>query len=714
MHPVNDSSSNPVSAEARTHFLDYWRIIRIRLPLIFLVFALVVATASVITYLMPRRYMSSVTMQIKESGISLRVFGQDATERFDPHFVTTQFEIIQRKEILYPIIESLQLEKKWRASSRELAYSMLRKRLNMRELRNTDLIQINVLDQDRNQAADIANAIAEEYQRRRIAEQQQWVNRSLVQLQDEVSKQRRKVGELRDAAAVIRVQYGINDLNPESVEDPMQARERVLLSEEEQVNNERLKVTVLRAKQDQVSRMTDDQIMRSIRALDIEDPTVLQVLPAYQEAASEEAKLLNSGLGANHPEVKSLRARKDVMEKQLKEQIGVLRKTLADNLRIAEDQLAELESGLKNSRDLQQESKTRSSAYFVAKNDYVQAKKLLEAAETRLSTETMQRMMPQSPVTIWERAEPSQFPARPRVVLNIALSVVVGLAFGLGLAFFVEHLDTSVKTIEDIEAFLSVPVLAVIPKKISLLMDVGPNHPDAEAYRILRTNIEFSRRSPAANTILISSGGPGEGKSTTAANLAYTFARGGYQTLLVDADLYRPAQGRIFGVPNAHGLTDYLLSRRRLQDVVRATSVENLYLLPSGKLPAEAAGILNSQQMVEFVEEARSRFDILFFDSSPVLGMSDAAVLSSVLDSVVIVVQHRRFPRAMLQRIKQAVVGAGGNILGVVLNNVDIRHDRYYGYAANYRNYYPKPRRSDRKLASQRAIAAQRDTESYQ
>ncbi|HET6892254.1 MAG TPA: polysaccharide biosynthesis tyrosine autokinase, partial [Pyrinomonadaceae bacterium] len=604
-------------------------------------------------------------------------------------------------------------DRKWRVSSPDLAYSMLRKRLNMRELRNTDLIQISVLDQDRNQAANIANAIAEEYQRRRIVEQQEWVNRSLVQLQDEVGKQRRKVGELRDEAAQIRVQHGINDLNPESVEDPMQARERVLLSEEEQVNNERLKVTVLRAKQDQVSQMTDDQIMRSIRALDIEDPTILQVLPAYQEAASEEAKLLSSGLGANHPTVKSLRARKDVMEKQLHKQIQVLRKTLADNLRIAEDQLAELESGLKNSRDLQQESKTRSSAYFVAKNDYIQAKKLLEAAEMRLSSETMQRTMPQSPVTIWERAESSQFPARPRVALNIALSVVVGLVFGLGLAFFVEHLDTSVKTIEDVEAFLSVPVLAVIPKNISLLMDMGLDHPDAEAYRIMRTNIEFSRKSPDANTVLVSSGGPMEGKSTTAANLACTFARGGYQTLLVDADLHRPAQGRIFGVSNERGLADYLLSRRRLEEVVLATSVDNLYLLPSGKLPAEAIGILNSQQMVEFVEEARSRFDILFFDSSPILGMSDATVLASVLDSVVIVVQHRRFPRAMLQRIKQAVVGAGGNILGVVLNNVDLRHDRYYEYAANYRNYYGKPRQTDRKVASQRAIPAHQDTESY-
>ena len=558
---MNEISCNPPGGESRTHFLDYWRVIRIRLPLIFLVFVLVVGTASIITYLMPSRYMSSVTMQIKESDTSLQVFGRDAAERFDPHFVTTQFEIIQRKEILYPVIENLQLDRKWGVNSRDLAYSMLRKRLNMRELRNTDLIQISVLDQDRNQAADITNAIAEEYQRRRIAEQQQWMNRSLIQLQDEVGKQRRKVDELRDTAARIRVQHAINDLNPESVQDPMQARERVLLSEEEQVNNERLKVTVLRAKQDQVSWMTDDQIMRSIRALDIEDPTILQVLPAYQEAISEEARLLNSGLGVNHPTVKALRARKDVMEKQLQEQISVLRKTLADNLRIAEEQLAKLETGLEGSRDLQQESKTRSSVYILAKNDYIQAKKLLEAAEMRLSTETMQRTMPQSPVTIWERAEPSQFPARPRVVLNVALSVLVGLAFGLGLAFFIEHLDTSVKTIEDVETLLSVPVLAVIPKNINLLMEVGPDHPDAEAYRIMRTNIEFSRRSPEANTILVSSGAPAEGKSTTAANLAYTFARGGYRTLLVDADLHRPTQGKIFGISSERGVTDYLLSR---------------------------------------------------------------------------------------------------------------------------------------------------------
>ena len=161
---MNEISDNPAGGESRTHFLDYWRIVRIRLPLIFLVFVLVVGTGSIITYLVPSRYISSVTMQIKESDTSLQVFGRDAAERFDPHFVTTQFEIIQRKEILYPVIAKLQLDRTWRVTSREIAYSMLRKRLTMRELRNTDLIQISVLDQDRNQAADIANAIADEYQ----------------------------------------------------------------------------------------------------------------------------------------------------------------------------------------------------------------------------------------------------------------------------------------------------------------------------------------------------------------------------------------------------------------------------------------------------------------------------------------------------------------------------------------------------------------------
>ena len=689
---MNNADSN----EIQLHLLDYWRVIRIRLPLIVLVFLLVVITTGVVTYFLPRQYESSVTMQINQNDTYLKVFDdRGGGGGFDPRFITTQFEIIQRKEILYPVIEALGLEQKWKKLygilGKEQTVFRLRRMIDVREIRNTELIQISVLDQDKNEASEIANRIAEEYQRRRIGEQQGTVNRSLIQLKDEVAKQSRRVDELRAEAQRIRIENEIQDLNPDSVVDPMQAANEVLLSVEQQVSTERLRVSSLRTKYEQISKLTDDQIMRSISTLDVQDPTIIQMLPQYQEVASEEARLLNSGLGSNHPIVKSIRAKKEVMSKQLASQIASLRASMEANIRIGEESIKELEQRLHESQTKQQTSKTRASGYYEAKNNYIQAKKILEAAEMRLSTETMQRTMPQDPAVIWERAEPADFPSRPRVLLNMILGIVVGLGFGVGLAFFIEYLDTSVKTLEEVENLLKVPVLAVIPKNISLLIKGRDDNPDSEAYRIMRTNIEFNRKSPSASSITMVSGGPGEGKSTTLNNLAYTFAKGGYTTLLVDADLRRPSQHRIFGVENTIGLSDYLTKNIELEDVVRDTQINNLYFMPSGLLPGDAVGILNSQRMLDMIQDAKNRFDVVFFDSPPILGVSDASVLSSEVDLTIIVVQHRRFPKSMIQRVKMAIDNVGGKTLGVVLNNVDIRHGQSYEYYTSYYNYYHKP-----------------------
>ncbi len=676
------------SGELQLHFLDYWRVVRVRMPLIILVFLLVVITAGVATYFMPKQYMSTATMQIKQYEIAFQLFASGPGEAGSPRFIPTQFEIIQQKEMLYPVIAALDLEKRWGTRNKDQTYQRLRGMIKLRDVRNTELIQIGVLSQNKNEAMEIANAVAEEYQRKRIADQQQWVAKSLGTLQEEVEKQRKKVDALREEMTRIRIAEGIQDINPDTIEESQSMDTQLLIANEQQVNTERLRVASLRAKHQQLSQMTDEQIMRSIVTLEVADSTIAQILPQYQESVSEEARMLNSGLGANHPTVKALRAKKAVMETQLHDQIQVLRKTLETNLKIAEDSLNNLIQRLEESRNSQQISKTKSVNYYEAKNNFIQAKRLLEAAETRLQTEAMQRTMPQSPVTIWEKAEVSDVPAKPNIWLNMALGVVVGIVFGVGLAFFIEYLDTSVKTMEDVENFLQVPVLAVIPKNISLLMNESADNPDAEAYRIMRTNVEFNRKNPDANTVTIVSGGTGEGKSTTMANIAFTFARGGYSTLIVDADLRRPSQHRIFGVSNDLGLTDFLTTDMPLEEVVLQTQVENLYLLPSGKLPSDAVGILNSQRMVEFIEEVKNRFDIIFFDSPPILGVSDASVLSSAVDLTIIVVQHRRFPRAMLQRVKQAVINVGGNILGVVLNNVDVRHDQHYEYYTSYYNYY--------------------------
>jgi len=710
---------NSDGGELQLHFLDYWRVIRVRMPLIILIFLLVVITAGVATYFMPKQYMSTATMQIKQYEIAIQLFNPTQGESSGARFIPTQFEIIQQKEMLYPVIDALGLEQKWGVRNKGDAYGRLRGMINLREIRGTELIQIGVTGIDRKEVMEIANAVAEEYQRKRVGDQQQWVNKSLSQLQQEVDKQRAKVEDLRTEMTRIRTELNIQDLGSDNTEEAQQADTQILMQVEAQVSSERSRLASLRAKDEQLRAMTDDQVMRSMPALELSDATIAQTLPQYQEAISEEARMLKSGLGPNHPNVQSLRAKKDAMWSQLQSQIQVLRKTLEANAKIAEESLKNLDERLEDARNDQQDSKTRSVTYYDAKNNFVQAKRLLEVAETRLQTETFQRSMPQQPVTIWERAEISDFPVKPNVWLNMALGVVVGLVFGVGLAFFIEYLDTSVKTMEDVESFLQVPVLAVVPKNISMLLNEPPDNPDAEAYRIMRTNIEFNRKNPDANTITIISGGTGEGKSTTMANIAFTFARGGYSTLIVDADLRRPSQHRIFGLGNETGLTDYLTKDIELEEVVIQTKVDNLFLLTSGKLPSDAVGILNSQRMVEFIEEVKSRFDIIFFDSPPILGVSDASVLSSAVDLTIIVVQHRRFPRAMLQRVKQAILNVGGNILGVVLNNVDVRHDQHYEYYTSYYNYYyQKPTRDQARKPNRQAATAvpdkrETDSDSY-
>lgn len=681
--------------EQSLHLFDYLKVVQVRWPIILLIFLLVLITTGVITFLMPKQYESTALIQVQENA-NFEIFQQGGRmQGLDPRFTTTQFEIIKSSEILQPVIERLGLVQRWgeryELKSPELIYRRLQSIMTLREVRNTNLISISVLGPDRAEAAEIANAIAKEYQEARIRESRTWAATSLVSLEAEVENQRRKTDELRNAAAEIRIEFGITDLNPESVEDTMQPMERVLMSVEEEVSNQRLRTSSLRARFEQLSRMTDEQIMRSIATLEIQDQTILQILPLYQEASSEEARMLSAGLGAKHPNVRAQRAKKETYLAQLNSQITSLRAALATAVQIEEESLRSLESRLDESRSDQQDSKTRAMTYNEAKNNYIQARKVLEGAEVRYLTEMMQRSMPMNPAIIWDPAKPSDIPARPRVLLNMILGVFLGFVLGFGVAFFIEYLDTSVKTMEDIEKYFGLPVLAVVPRGVGLLYELPEDSIESEPYRILRTNIEFNRTNPNAKVMTLVSGGPGEGKSHTLNNLALTFAASGSKTLVIDADLRRPRQHQLFEVENKAGLTDYLAEQIPMEDLIVHSKHENLDLLPTGRLSSGSKALLNSRRLTNLIEEAKARYDIVLIDSPPILGVSDSAVIVRAVDLTAIVIQHRRFPRAMLMRVKNAVINAGGHLLGAILNNVDIRLDQYYQYQTNYYGYHDDP-----------------------
>ncbi|MGZ8899667.1 MAG: GumC family protein [Limisphaerales bacterium] len=696
--------------EGKLHFLDYWRVIRVRWVLILLAFLLVLLTAAVVTYFQPREFQSSVFIEVKSTAQNMRIFGAGDPNMpiHDPQLAPTVFQIIQRTGILYPVIDDLKLQDKWAKKgnrpSKEQTYQKLRSKLDVDEVRNTDLLQISVFDTDPQAAADIANKIVAVYQSTRVDEEKDIMNRAVASMNEEVAKQQRKVDEAASEVSRIRDAEGIVDLNPEGTEDALSPVNSIVLKQETEVNEAGTRVAVLSNQLQSIEKLKGEDLMRMMPTMKIEDPTIQKILPNYQDAVAQEALLLNSGLAENHPKVRALRATKDVYTKQLEEQVTIIRSALEKNLSAAQTTRDELQRRLDEINQKQLSAKNASATYTRAKNNYIKEKMLFDGVRTRAQTQTMELAMPRMAVSVKQVAEPASYAARPRVGLNLALGALVGLVVGLGLAFFIEYLDTSVKTMEDVESLLGVPVLAIIPKNIKLLHKEPGDTPDAEAYRILRTNIEFNRKNPEANAISMVSGGPGEGKSTTLANLAFTSAQGGYTTLIVDADLRRPVQHGLFDVSNKVGLTNYLTTDMRLEDVIVPTSVENLSLLPSGILPSDAVGILNSQRMSDMIAELKTRYDIVFFDSPPMLGVSDASVLASEVDQTIIVVQHRRFPRAMLTRVKQAVLGVGGTVLGVVLNNVDLKHDQNYYYYTNYYGYYQprdkEARRESRKTAS--------------
>jgi capsular exopolysaccharide synthesis family protein len=326
------------------------------------------------------------------------------------------------------------------------------------------------------------------------------------------------------------------------------------------------------------------------------------------------------------------------------------------------------------------------------KRDLETLVRLREIMMTKITQEEIDgAISKKSSVEVIDEALPGLKPIKPRKALNIALGAIAGIILGVGLAFFIEYLDTSVKTIDDVEQALGAPVLGVIPQNVGILMREGPDSPHAESYRVLRTNVLFSRKEQGFRTMTVVSGGAGEGKSTTIFNLATTFAQQGSRVLLVDSDLRRPSLHKILGVANNLGLTNYLLKQNSIDEVIQTTPVASLDFLPSGKLPSSSIGILNSVQMRAFIEEAKSRYDFVFFDSPPIMGVSDASILASEVDMAILVVQYRKYPQQMTLRAKQMVEKVGGRLLGVVLNNINISQDSYYYYYSGYYyDYYSK------------------------
>ncbi len=682
---------SPQQSEGNLHAIDYWQVVKNRYGTILLTLLLVFMTAAVITYVMPKKYESSATIEVKPRDraiLPLDGIMPTKSVAMTAQFFGTEFEKIKSRNSLRKVVENLDLESHWGVSA-EQALEIVRNITTTENKRGTDLISITVRHTNKEDARDIATEVARAYRQYRTELENQDSDRGITELRKAVRVQEDKVEDKRKILTTISrtkdiIYYGERMGGGTGALDEDTAAAFALQSFTELESE----IIQLETQIDTLLKFDSESLLIYAAGLDLPDNIIKTLYPQYLELKREISGMKASGLGARHPSVMTRANVLVSMKEDLDEGVLNLRSRLQGQLDIAKERLAKVEVDKDESKAEALERSIDTQDYLDAKQDFETDQSLLNSMRLKLMDEEIKNEI--SPETILMHDEPMlpKDPVSPNVPLNLLLGGVIGLIFGVGIAFFLEYLDTSVKSLEDVERYLQVPVLAVIPKEVGILHKQNGMSPDAEAYRILRTNIEFNRKNPEDNAITVVSGGAGEGKSTTLVNLAYICAQGGYTTLMIDGDLRRPRLHTFFDINNAVGLTNFLTTELALEDVILQTSVDNLFFMPSGILPADAAGILNSRRMSELIQDVKQRFDLVLVDSPPILGVSDASVLASEVDLTMIVVQHRKLPRNMLIRVKQAVENVGGHVIGVVLNNVDVRSDSQYQYYTSYYTYY--------------------------
>ena len=704
----------PTTPEARLHFLDYWRVVKTRKAIVLVVLLVVVLVAATITYMQPKIYQASCRIKVEQERPTVAVFEREAYPTYDPYFLQTQYEIIQSQKILYPIITYFKLQETWGGGQplpMDIALRRLKGSLGVRRYRDTSLIEISVESEQPAMAAQLANKIAEFFSKDRLEVRRRETQRGLDKLRDKLDEQKAKVRATQQRVEQLRRDLNVpvfagvklNDMTIQQLEQQQTAAKVDLVTRE----------TRLR----ELQKLSPQQL-RNAAATSFNDPTLAGLLQNL-DTTDVQLERLKLQFGPDHPDLRSMVVQRDKLQAQIDARVDGLMRGLEIDCKMTQTRAAELQKQLD---DLKKQSLVLDSEAFLpyrnAQRDEESETRQYEAMNVQFQQELVKLDMPRSPVEVTDVAEIPLFPVRPNMTMNLILAGAAGLVLGIALAFFIEFLDTSVKIMEDVERFLGLPVLGVIPQGIVQLSQTESTPAHLESYRMLRTNIDFSQPSTDRKSLAVLSAGAGEGKSFTLTNLAFVYAQQGARVLIVDSDLRRPTAHKYLGVDRHNGLSDFLSGTKAIDEIIQATNTANVWLIPAGspKSSKLALPLLTSGRMNQLIKDVGQRFDVVLYDTPPVLGISDAVIVAREVGNSVLVVQHRRFPRQMSLRARKMVENAGGKLLGVIVNNVHVGHeDTYYYYHDHYEHYLrgietteERPAKAERPLPAKAADRAEK------
>ena len=598
------------------------------------------------------------------------------------------------------------------AASEDTAANMLRNRLNVQPVKDSRIISVSIQDADPARAQRVLSTILDVYINQNLDAALQASESSAAWLDDQLAKLKQ---ELREGELSLHDYKIKNNILSVSLDDQSNMLREEMSRLNSLLTDARARREEVHARRKELSQIDLSDPLNLPAAELLENVVLSQLRQQYVNARSERDGLVGLGRGANHPDVKAAGARVNTTKEALLAELRNVRQSVDHEYNAINSQVEGLSKLAENAKKRAFDLNLLQIEYNRLDRTKRNTEKLYSLVLERTKELDLTRMMRFNNIQLLDTANLPGSPIKPRVPLNIALGVFAGLGLGVAAAIAREMLDRTIKTPEDAEQTLGLVSLGLLPaiedrktgsgnkskaprrrrRHRQLDETSGPelyvhDHPSsglAEAARSIRTNIMFVSPDQPFQVLLITSAGPVEGKTTTACFIATTMAQAGQRVLLLDCDMRRPRLHRVFGADNSLGATIALLDGGRLDECLRSTKVENLDVLSCGPLPPNPAELLSSAAFDRLLSALRKRYDRIIVDSPPVAPVTDAAVLSTRVDAVVFVVRAFRTSRDLAQRALRSLRGGGGNLIGVVLNDVDLnRHE--YGYQQYY--YYRK------------------------
>ena len=708
-------AADPESFEVSSYLRSYWNVLlKRKWTILATAFALMSLVAIYAFKTRPvYRAVSRVSIEAAPPQYQ-NVQNLDEPQPTDDTFLATQVNVLSSDDLAWETIQQLHLDENpeftsapsnnadGQSSNQDADETRLirifQKALDVQLINGTRIVQVGFESPDAGLAARVVNALVTNYTEYNFLtkfdatrQASAWMEQRLAELKDKVEKSQQALVDYERNNSIIAI-GGDQNVMEQSLGNLTQD----LTQAQNDLAQKQSLYQLAQANQDEVGVLLQDPLLQTLQG------KLGDLQTQYADTLAQ--------YGPNFPKVVRLRDQmqkiSSLMDQQRKQVLDRIQHDYQVSLgreKLLADRVDQQKAAIGHANQLQIQQN-------ILKHEFQTNQDLYDGLLLHVKNAMVSAGMHANNVHVIDHALVPTTPVRPRRGREIAVGLIVGLMLGITVAFVQEGFDSSVKNADDIERYIPAPALAVIPAAasvgprsawgaiagsaaplkngaIGLAVTKTPSSPIAESFRTLRTSILLSTAPRPPQTILVTSSLPSEGKTSTSLNLAQSFAQRGGKVLIIDSDLRKPGIANGLGLQAGKGLSGVITGAYPLDEALMYVEPPlNLWVLASGPNPPNPAELLSSPAMEDLLKKLKTRFDYLVLDSPPLLAVTDATVLSAIVDGVVLVVESGVTPRNAVIRSFRMLHDAGGRVLGTVINKIDLRHDGYYGYS--YRGYY--------------------------